>query len=55
MVERDIEMLRNEQNEISALAKGFNAKFYKFIVGHYLSKFHCFYLHSTHLNTVFAY
>ena len=45
MMERDIEVLKNEQEEFSAQptnAKDFNAKFYKFIVDHYLCKFHCF-------------
>ena len=53
MTERDIEILRNEEleDEISAQANGFNAKFYKFIVDHYLRKFHCIYFHSTHLIT----
>ena len=54
MTERDIETLRNEQGEISAQAKDFKGKFYEFIVDHYLRKFHCFYLHSTHL-IVFTY
>ena len=40
MTERDIEILRNERN----LSHG---EFYKFIVNHYLGKFHCFYLHLT--------
>ena len=56
MMERDIEILRNEQGGIFAHGdKDFNAKFYKFIVDHYLCKFHCFYLHWTHLITVFTY
>jgi hypothetical protein len=47
MTERDVDMLTNEQDEISnsAKAKDFNAKFYNFIIDHYLRKFHCFYLH----------
>ena len=59
--EEDIEILKNEQDEFSAqpfsarAKDDFNAKFYKFIVDHYLRKFHCFYLHSTHVITVFAY
>ena len=43
MVERDIDMLRNEQGEILCQAEDFKAKFYKFIVDHYLRKFHCFF------------
>ena len=35
--ERDLEILRNEQNPS-------RDEFYKFIVNHYLRKFHCFYL-----------
>ena len=46
MVEKDIDILRNEQGEI-LVTKDFNAKFYKFIVDHYLRKFYHFYLHST--------
>jgi len=37
MTERDIEIFRNEQGEISAKAEDFNAKFCKFIFDHYLS------------------
>ena len=48
MTERDIDILRNEEGGFS-VTKDFNAKFYKFIVDHYLRKFHCFYLHLTHL------
>ena len=59
MVERDIDMLRNEQGEILCQAEDFKAKFYKFIVDHYLRKFHCFFfLHLTlwHLLiTIFAF
>ena len=45
MTERDIEILRNDQGELSAGG----LRFYEFIVDHYLRKFHCFrvYLHST--------
>ena len=39
MTERDIDVLRNEQGEF-LVTKDFNAKFYKFIVDHYLRKFH---------------
>ena len=51
MTERDIEILRNDQGEISA------SGLYEFIVDHYLRKFHCFYLHSSCLitGTVFVY
>ena len=45
MVERDIDMLRNEQGEILCQAEDFKAKFYKFIVDHYLRKFHCFFFY----------
>ena len=54
MTERDIDILRNEEGEFS-VTKDFNAKFYEFVVHHYLRKFHCFYLHLTHLIAVFAY
>ena len=54
MAERDIDILRNEEGGFS-VTKDFNAKFYKFIVDHYLRKFHCFYLHLTHLMIVFVY
>ena len=50
MVEIDIETLRNEQGEL-LVTQDFNAKFYKFIVDHYLRKFHCFYLHLSRLTT----
>ena len=55
MTERDIEVLRNEHGEFSDEAEDFNARFCKFIFDHYLRKFHCFYLYSTHLITIFAY
>ena len=55
MVEIDIDILRNEQGEF-LVTKDFNANFYNFIVDHYLRKFYCFYLRSTHLLiTVFVY
>ena len=53
MTERDIEILGNEQGEFSAQDEGFNAKFCKFIFDHYLCKFHCSYLHLTHLINIF--
>ena len=54
--ERDIDILRNEQGRFSVKDSDFNAKFCKFIVDHYLRKFHCFYLHLTRLiMIVFAY
>ena len=53
-MEIDIEKLRNKQGGFSVTEDDFEAKFYKFIVDHYLCKFHCFYLHSTHLTTVFV-
>ena len=53
-METDIDILRNEKGEF-LVNKDFNVKFYKFIVDHYLRKFHCcFYLHSIHLITVFV-
>ena len=64
MTERDFEILKNEQGQFLTRdsrpgdsGSDYYAKFYKFIVDHYLRKFHCFYLHSTHLiiSTVFAY
>ena len=53
IAERDIDILRNEEGGFS-VTKDFNAKFYKFIVEHYLRKFHCFYFHLTHLIIVFV-
>ena len=59
--EKDIEVFRNEQGEFRARSqpgsKDFAAKFCKFISDHYLRKFHCFHLYSTHpsLITIFAY
>ena len=51
--ERGIEVLINERGEFSPHwqpeAKNFEERFYKFISAHYLRKFHCFYLDSTHL------
>ena len=57
MTERDmIVVLRNELGEISVpVTKDFKAKFYKFIVEHYLRKLHLFYLHLTNLITVLTY
>ena len=55
MTERDIDILRNEQGRFSLEDSDFNAKFYKFIVVHYLRMFHFFYLHLIHLIIVFAY
>ena len=54
MTERDIEVLRDEHGEFS-YAGDFRARFCKFIFDHYLRKFHCFDLYSTHLITIFAY
>ena len=59
--ERDIEILKNEQGEIftrdSSPWDSDYAKFYKFIVDHYLRKFHYIYFLLTHLitGTVFTY
>ena len=49
MTEKDIGILRSEQEKFSpqpasARTKDFNAKFYKFVVDHYLRKLHCFFL-----------
>ena len=41
MTERDIDILRNEQGGFSVEDWDFIAKFCKFIVDHYLRKFHC--------------
>ena len=46
LVETDIEILRNEEG-VFLVTKDFKAKFYKFIVDHYLRKFHCFHLQLT--------
>ena len=54
MVEVDIDMLRNKEGKF-LVTKNFKEKFCKFIVHHYLRKFHCLYLHSTHLSFFFAY
>ena len=53
MVGIDIDTLRNVQSEF-LVTMDFKARFYKFIVEHYLHKFHCFYLHLTHLTTFFT-
>ena len=63
MTERDIKILKNEQGGIFKLNRYSSpgdpnyAKFYKFIVDHYLRKFHCIYFHLTHLitGTIFTY
>ena len=61
MTKRDIEILKNEKGEIftcdSSPGDSDYAKFYKFIVDHYLRKFHYIYFHLTHLitGTVFTY
>ena len=49
----NIDILRNELGEF-LVTEGFKEKFYNFIVDHYLCKFHCFYLHLTHLIILFA-
>ena len=52
-MEADIfDMLRNQGGH--QVTHEFKEKFYKIIIEHYLCKFHCFYLYSTHLNTFFA-
>ena len=61
MTERDLGVvLRNEQGELACELMACwppetKEKFYKFIFDHYLRKFHCFYLYSTHLITIIAY
>ena len=56
MVESNIDMLGNlnEKGEF-LVTEDFKAKFYKFIVDHYLRKFssYCFCLHLTYLTIVF--
>ena len=60
MVEIDIDMWENEldfeQGKL-LVTEEFKARFYKFIVDHYLRKFHCLYLHSKRcdLSTVITY
>ena len=51
-VEAEIDGLRNEQGG-SRATEDFKAKFYTFIIEHYLCKIHFFYLCSTHLMTLF--
>ena len=55
MTERDIDILRNEQGRFSVKDWDFKAKFYKFVVDHYLRKFYCFCFHLTLLIIVFVY
>ena len=55
LVEKDIDLLRNEEGGFS-VTKDFKAKFYKFIVDHYLRKFQLLHLtqwsnHCLYLNT----
>ena len=52
MMKIDIDILANKQGEF-LVTEGFKARFHKFIVKHYLRKFHYFYLHLTHLITFF--
>ena len=52
MMKKHIDELRNEQGNF-LVSKDFKARFHKFIVENYLRKFHCFYLHLTHLDTFF--
>ena len=52
-MEADIDILGNEQGGCP-VAKDFRAKFFKIVIDHYLRKFHCFYLHLTHLTTFFS-
>jgi hypothetical protein len=43
-----IDILRNELGG-DQVTKDFKEKYFKIITEHYLRKFHCFFLHSTHL------
>ena len=52
--EADIDILRNELDGGSLASEDFKAKIYEIIIEHYLCKFHCFYLHLTHLTTLFT-
>jgi hypothetical protein len=51
-MEVDIDILRNQSG--CPATNEFKAKFYKIIIEHCLRRFHCFYLHLTHLTTFFA-
>ena len=51
-MEAEIDILRNQGGQL--VTKEFKAKFYKIIIEHYLSGFHCFYFHLTYLTTFFA-
>jgi hypothetical protein len=48
-VEAAVDIWRNEQGGQRVVTKEFQEKFHKIIIGHCLGKFHCLYLHSTHL------
>ena len=51
-MEAAIDILRDEQDGCPRLVtdlEDFNEKYCKIIMGHYLCKFDCFYLHLTHL------
>ena len=57
MTERDIEIFKNEQGELEISTRPGDSdytKFYKFIVDHYLRKFHYIYFHLTHLITALS-
>ena len=49
----DIDILGNEQGEFLK-GEDFKETFHKFIVKHYLRKFYCLHMHSTHLTTFSA-
>ena len=54
--EAEIDILQNVQGGSLYQAtnlKDFNPRFCKLIIEHYLRKFHCFYVHLTHLTTSF--
>ena len=53
LVETDIEILRNEHGGF-LVTKDFKAKFYKFIVDHYLRKFQLFPFAHSDLTTAFT-
>ena len=52
-MEAAIDILRNEQGGWM-VTKDFKAKFCKIIIEHFLCKFHCFYLHLTHLTQKYS-
>ena len=45
-VEAAVDIWRKEQGGQRVVTEEFQEKFHKIIIGHYLRKFHCLYLHS---------